>query len=72
MTQLVTNAWQVEHNGEPFWTGFADTDVQAALEGADFGEHAFTTYAAPGGGREYFIFGAYGTARAPADLEAAA
>ena len=26
----VTNDWQVRNNGEPFWTGFADTDVPAA------------------------------------------
>lgn len=64
LTQLVTNAWQVSYNGEPFWTGFADTDVGAALAGAGFGSGAFTRYAAPGGGREYFIFGAYGPERA--------
>jgi SAM-dependent methyltransferase len=72
MTQLVTNAWQVRHNGEPFWTGFADTDVQAALENAGFGERAFATYAAPGGGREYFIFGARGPERAGDREEVAA
>jgi SAM-dependent methyltransferase len=64
MTQLVTNAWQVKYNGEPFWTGFADTDVHTALSEAGFGDRAFATYAAPGGGREYFIFGALGTERA--------
>ena len=58
MPQLVMNAWQVQHNGEPFWTGFADTDVKSALAQAGFGQAAFATYAAPGGGREYLIFGA--------------
>ncbi len=29
----VTNDWQVRNNGEPFWTGFADTDVPAVLAG---------------------------------------
>lgn len=72
MTQLVTNAWQVQHNGEPFWTGFADTDVESALAEAGFGERAFATYAAPGGGREYFIFGALGEALAARTDEAAA
>ena len=72
MTQLVTNAWQVQHNGEPFWTGFADTDVQSALADAGFGERAFTTYAAPGGGREYFIFGAMGEALAAKPVDEAA
>ena len=72
MTQLVTNAWQVQHNGEPFWTGFADTDVAGALRDAGFGDRSFTTYAAPGGGREYFIFGAYGEERAVTPLGEAA
>lgn len=72
MTQLVTNAWQVKFNGEPFWTGFADTDVKTALADAGFGERAFATYAAPGGGREYFIFGATGSELASDNEEAAA
>lgn len=55
--QLVTNAWQVAHNGEPFWTGFADTDIGAALREAGFADASFTQHMSPGGGREYFIFG---------------
>ena len=72
MTQLVCNAWQVRYNGEPFWVGFADTDVKAALQQAGFGERAFATYASPGGGREYFMFGAVGRDRAQVSGEAAA
>lgn len=72
MTQLVTNAWQVRHNGEPFWVGFADTDIETALSEAGFGDRAFATYAAPGGGREYFIFGALGRGLARPESEAAA
>ncbi|MFK7828809.1 MAG: class I SAM-dependent methyltransferase [Congregibacter sp.] len=69
LPQLVTNAWQVEHNGEPFWTGFADTDVATALRDAGFGAASFTQHMSPGGGREYFIFGG---SKAAADQEEAA
>ncbi|MCC5868076.1 MAG: class I SAM-dependent methyltransferase [Gammaproteobacteria bacterium] len=54
----ITNAWQVDHNGEPFWIGFADTDVRQALIEAGFEpEEVFAEYVPLGSGR-YFIFGA--------------
>ncbi|MEE8306652.1 MAG: class I SAM-dependent methyltransferase [Gammaproteobacteria bacterium] len=53
----VTNHWQVINNGEPFWSGFADTDVKAALVDAGFAPaNAFAEYDPLGAG-EYFIFG---------------
>lgn len=54
----ITNAWQVDHNGEPFWTGYADTDVCLALINAGFeSDEVFAEYVPLGSGR-YFIFGA--------------
>jgi len=53
----VTNHWQVVNNGEPFWTGFADTDVKEALVAAGFETaNVFADYDPLGTG-EYFIFG---------------
>ena len=57
MTKQVTNHWQVVNNGEPFWTGFADTDVRQALIDGGFGpQHVFAEYDPLGSG-QYFIFG---------------
>ena len=57
MPKQVTNHWQVVNNGEPFWTGFADTDVRGALTDAGFdAKHVFTDYDPLGAG-EYFVFG---------------
>ncbi len=54
----VTNDWQVVNNGEPFWTGFVDTDIDAALESAGFKDtERFTDYQAAGGNNSYFLFG---------------
>ena len=53
----VTNHWQVINNGEPFWTGYADTDIRAALTEAGFDPaNVFADYDPLGSG-EYFIFG---------------
>jgi SAM-dependent methyltransferase len=54
--------WQVRWNGEPFWTGFASTDIRAALAGAGFpAESTFADIvgrpAGPGG---WYVFGARG------------
>lgn len=58
MTKQVTNAWQVAHNGEPYWTGFADGDVREGLMRAGFAPEAiFADYVPIGQGRYYF-FGA--------------
>lgn len=54
----VMNDWQVKWNGEPFWTGFAETDMRAAIEAAGFAaERCFADYALRPGGATY-IFGA--------------
>ena len=53
----VTNHWQVVNNGEPFWTGYADTDIRQALIDAGFDpQQAFADYDPLGAG-EYYIFG---------------
>ncbi len=53
----VTNHWQVVNNGEPFWTGYADTDIRQALIDAGFHpQQAFADYDPLGAG-EYYIFG---------------
>ena len=57
MTKQVTNHWQVVNNGEPFWTGFADTNVrQALIDGGFDPQRVFAEYDPVGSG-EYFIFG---------------
>ncbi len=57
MTKQVTNHWQVVNNGEPFWTGYADTDMrQALIDGGFDAEQVFTEYDPLGSG-EYYIFG---------------
>jgi SAM-dependent methyltransferase len=54
----VTNDWQVRNNGEPFWTGFADSDVAALLRDAGFdADRVLADYEALGAGH-YFFFGA--------------
>lgn len=54
----VTNHWQTRHNGEPFWTGFALTDIPAALKQAGFdADKIFADYAMFGSGK-YYVFGA--------------
>ena len=54
----VTNHWQVVNNGEPFWTGYADTDVRACLVDAGFDNDAVFAEYDPLGEGEYFVFGA--------------
>jgi SAM-dependent methyltransferase len=53
----VTNDWQVRNNGEPFWTGFADTDVPAALRGAGFAPEEVVADYEPLGAGHYYFFG---------------
>ena len=57
MTKQVTNHWQVVNNGEPFWTGFADTDVRQALINGGFDPRKVFAEYDPLGTGEYFIFG---------------
>jgi SAM-dependent methyltransferase len=57
MPKQVTNDWQVVNNGEPFWTGYADTDMrQALIDGGFDAQHVFADYDPLGTG-EYHIFG---------------
>lgn len=58
MPKQVTNAWQVAHNGEPFWRGFAETDVRAAMLEAGFAEDEIFADYIPLGKGFYFMFGA--------------
>lgn len=53
----VTNDWQVRNNGEPFWSGFADTDVRTALIEAGFAADAVVADYEPLGAGHYFFFG---------------
>lgn len=58
VTKQVTNDWQVRYNGEPFWTGFVDTDVTEPLEQAGFEkDHIFGDYIPLGQGHYYFFGG---------------
>ncbi len=57
MQKQVTNHWQVVNNGEPFWTGYADTDIRAALIDAGFpADNVFADYDPLGQG-VYYVFG---------------
>jgi SAM-dependent methyltransferase len=53
----VTNDWQVRNNGEPFWTGFADTDVPSLLRAAGFAADAVIADYEPLGAGHYYFFG---------------
>jgi SAM-dependent methyltransferase len=53
----VTNDWQVRNNGEPFWTGFADTDVPALLARAGFASGEVLADYEPLGAGHYYFFG---------------
>lgn len=58
VTRRVTNHWQVRNNGEPFWSGFADTNVVSSLTEAGFdADQVFADYEAAGGAMQYFVFG---------------
>ena len=61
----VTNDWQVRNNGEPFWTGFADTDVPAALANAGFAAAGIVADYEPLGAGHYYFFGGTKGAKAP-------
>lgn len=58
MTKQVTNAWQVVNNGEPFWSGFMNTDVGSSLRDAGFSANRVFQYYVPLGQGHYFLFGA--------------
>jgi SAM-dependent methyltransferase len=55
----VMNDWQVRWNGEPFWTGFAETDMRQALVAAGFDPAAvFAEHVSRPGGGFWYTFGA--------------
>ncbi len=58
MTKQVTNAWQVDHNGEPYWTGFADRDVSDNMVEAGYDRDAVFADYVPLGQGNYYFFGA--------------
>ena len=54
----VLNDWQVRHNGEPFWMGWADADVRAYMRAAGFPENDMLVEAiARGDGGAWFCHG---------------
>lgn len=58
LARQVTNHWQVRHNGEPFWTGFAELDMMEELVDAGFARSASFARYEPPGPSGYFLFGA--------------
>ena len=57
LPRQVTNAWQVVNNGEPFWTGFAESNLPPLLEKAGFAKaEVFHNYEQFGAGT-YLVFG---------------
>lgn len=53
----ITNHWQVINNGEPFWTGFAETKLPPLFEAAGFlPAKTFHNYETFGAGK-YLVFG---------------
>ncbi|XUU60533.1 class I SAM-dependent methyltransferase [Erythrobacter sp. HA6-11] len=58
LVKQVTNNWQVRHNGEPFWSGFASLDMKEEAVKAGFDpEHAFATYEGQGPAIYHFFGG---------------
>ena len=57
MTKQVTNHWQVLNNGEPFWSGFADTSVPTLLGEAGFEQDEILASYEPLGAGVYYFFG---------------
>ena len=57
--QVLTH-WQTKHNGEPFWTQFADLDVKSILCQAGFApDKVYAEHVAkPGAPGHWFVFGA--------------
>ena len=58
LPKQVTNNWQVINNGEPFWTGFAESNLVDLLSKAGFQDnniiHNYETF----GKGKYLVFGA--------------
>lgn len=58
MTKRVTNRWQVQYNGEPFWTGFGEMDMETELAQAGFAQDKLFLHYEPLGMGDYYFFGA--------------
>jgi SAM-dependent methyltransferase len=57
LARQITNHWQVINNGEPFWTGFSESDLPPLIEKAGFApDKVFHRYEAFGAGK-YLVFG---------------
>ncbi len=55
----VTNQWQVANNGEPFWTGFAESSVIDMMVAGGFAkDECYAKYVPAGPRRDYYVFGA--------------
>lgn len=57
LAKQVTNHWQVRHNGEPFWTGFAELDMADELVRAGFDPDGVFARYEQTGPAAYFFFG---------------
>jgi SAM-dependent methyltransferase len=56
LADQIMNEWQVEHNGEPFWMGWAEADLIAIMKAAGYPEeHCFAEHA--GNGPVWFVHG---------------
>ncbi len=62
MTKMVTNAWQVDHHGEPYWVGFADRDMADDMVAAGYERDAVFADYVPTGRMKSYFFGATKTA----------
>lgn len=60
LVDQVLNDWQIRHNGEPFWMGWADSDLNALMTEAGYPEECqFTGYRPrTQGAGDWFVHGA--------------
>ena len=60
LVDQVLNDWQIKHNGEPFWMGWADSDLGALMTEAGYPEDCqFVGYRARTQGvGDWFVHGA--------------
>ena len=57
LIRQITNHWQVRHNGEPFWTGFATMDLKEKLIDAGFEDARVIHRYEPFADARYLAFG---------------
>ena len=59
LADQILQDWQVEHNGEPFWTGWAEANLPELMIAAGYPkDRVFAEHAAAGGGAVWFVHGA--------------